>query len=405
MKRPFSGDAVLLLSTLLALLMLDVQPPAVRVEPWRHVHGWLVEQRDGMAQDLGLAHRGLLQRAREAGDSAAEEELRGRPPEIRPVGYGVLPDILPDEPASVQPAAENRYSLKQLSTVYAVDMRDAALLARRIDSDEALPLSPWVGEFLRLRRRLRNLEENLNYHARWQQEVQTHRRWFESHNRIVDRIRVWRELDEDSDSEKFDRLERELHGQLAPFEPTSVLGIERAADGRARLHLRVTTDIEDADYLERVRLAVIEPFARAADREGINLRLEVQWLRISPQTLYEPQSPPAGQAIDREEHLSRFPKEALVFTTGVESTVALTGRAVILGGGEIAPRVLAHEFGHLLGFGDAYVRGFEGDPGSVYGAVLVEWVGLFDDLMGNPAGGEVSREMLEQLLSAYGPAK
>jgi len=396
---------VLLLSALVTLSMLDAQPPAGPVDPWRHIHGWLVEQRDGMAQDLELAHRGLLQRAREAGDRAAEEELRGRPAEIRPVGYGVLPEILPDEPASAPPAAENRYSLKQLSTAYAVDMRDAALLSRRIDSGEALPLSPWVKEFIRLRRRLRNLEDNLNYHASWQQEVQTHRRWFESHNRIVDRVRVWRELDEDSDSEQFDRLERELHGQLAPFEPTPALRIEHAAEGPARLLLRVTTDIEDADYLERVRLAVIEPFARAADREGIDLRLELQWLRISPQTLYEPEPPPMGRALDRDEHLSRFPKDALVFTTGVESTLALTGRAVILGCCEIAPRVLAHEFGHLLGFDDAYLRGFEGDPDGAYGAVLVEWVGLFDDLMGHPAGGDVSRAMLEQLLSAYGPAE
>ena len=249
------------------------------------------------------------------------------------------------------------------------------------------------------------MEENLNYHARWQQEVQSHRRWFESHNRIVDRVRVWRELDADADAEEFDRSERELHGQLAHFVPTSALRIAHAADGRARLQLRVTTDIEDADYLERVRLAVIEPFARAAEREGIDLQLEVQWSRISPQKLYAPEPPPTGQSLDREEHLSRFPSDTLVFTTGVESTVALTGRAVILGCCEIAPRVLAHEFGHLLGFDDAYVRGFEGDPDSVYGAVLVEWVGLFDDLMGNPAGGEVSRAMLEQLLSAYGPAE
>jgi len=85
--------------------------------------------------------------------------------------------------------------------------------------------------------------------------------------------------------------------------------------------------------------------------------------------------------------------------------VALTGRAVLLGCCEISPNVLAHEFGHLLGFDDAYLRGFDGDPGGAYGAVLVEWVGLFDDLMGYPAGGAVSRTMLERLLSAYDPVE
>jgi hypothetical protein len=34
--------------------------------------------------------------------------------------------------------------------------------------------------------------------------------------------------------------------------------------------------------------------------------------------------------------------------------------------------------------------------------VLVEWVGLRDDLMGNPQGGVVTAEMVETLLEAYG---
>ena len=73
-----------------------------------------------------------------------------------------------------------------------------------------------------------------------------------------------------------------------------------------------------------------------------------------------------------------------------------------LGPGELAPRVLAHEFGHLLGFDDAYLRGFEGELGGTYGAVFVEWVGLRDDLMGNPAGGSVTAPMLDRLFEAYG---
>ena len=68
----------------------------------------------------------------------------------------------------------------------------------------------------------------------------------------------------------------------------------------------------------------------------------------------------------------------------------------------MTPRVLAHEFGHLLGFEDAYLRGYEGEPDDPHGVVLVEWVGLSDDLMGNPAGGAVTREMIETLLEAYG---
>jgi hypothetical protein len=67
------------------------------------------------------------------------------------------------------------------------------------------------------------------------------------------------------------------------------------------------------------------------------------------------------------------------------------------------PRVLAHEFGHLLGFVDAYLRGYEGDPDGPFGVRVVEWTGLMDNLMGGPAAGRVTREMIEQLLAAYDP--
>ena len=72
-----------------------------------------------------------------------------------------------------------------------------------------------------------------------------------------------------------------------------------------------------------------------------------------------------------------------------------------LGPTPLTPRVLAHEFAHLLGFGDAYVRGYDGEPGAPYGVVLVEWHGLRDDLMGNPEGGEFTPEMVRALLEAY----
>lgn len=385
---------MLLLSALVTLSLVEGPSLPTAVEPWRHLHGWLSQQRDGMVRELEVAHGALLRRAHEADDEVARAELTDRPPELRPLGYGVLPEILPEQPpTSVQPT-ENRYSLKEISTAYAADFRDAALLARRAASDASLPLLPWVAEFRRLRGRLRNLEENLNYHARWQAELRAHRDWFEAQNRIVDRVRSRIARGQEDEPVRFD--------EFALFRPTAALRIEREADGGALLRLRVTTDIEDASYLEHVRRAVIAPFERAAEREGIRLRLDVQWLTTSPNAIYDPEPPPLGAPIDRERHLAHFPEEALVLTSGVEHTVAVTGRAVILGSGEIAPRVLAHEFGHLLGFDDAYLRGFEGDPHGAYGVVFVEWVGLFDDLMGNPGGGEVSRAMLERLLAAYG---
>jgi hypothetical protein len=77
------------------------------------------------------------------------------------------------------------------------------------------------------------------------------------------------------------------------------------------------------------------------------------------------------------------------------------GDYIFLGTDPESRRTLAHEFGHLLGFSDAYVRGYDGDPGGEYGAVIVEWTGLSDDLMGSPGRGRVSSEMIETILTAY----
>jgi hypothetical protein len=68
----------------------------------------------------------------------------------------------------------------------------------------------------------------------------------------------------------------------------------------------------------------------------------------------------------------------------------------------LSRNTLAHEFAHLLGFDDTYVRGFDGETGGPFGVVLVEWTGLADDLMGWPAGGRVSERMIARLIEAYG---
>lgn len=100
--------------------------------------------------------------------------------------------------------------------------------------------------------------------------------------------------------------------------------------------------------------------------------------------------------------MARFPAGALVLTTGAESTHAFAGAYVALGPSAVTPRVLAHEFGHLLGFSDAYLRSFRGEPGDAYGVEVIEWSGLVDDLMGAPRLGRVSRDMIDTLITSYG---
>jgi hypothetical protein len=58
------------------------------------------------------------------------------------------------------------------------------------------------------------------------------------------------------------------------------------------------------------------------------------------------------------QHLARFPRDGAVLTTGALTTHFYRG-PIVLGSQEIAPSVLAHEFGHVLGFSDTYIRGYK----------------------------------------------
>jgi hypothetical protein len=374
-------------------------------EPWRHVHAWLGVERDRMAEDLERAHAALLRRARAAGDAAAIEKLHDEPPRPRQHGYGVLPEIVASPPRRAIRPDRTRYALETLSTAYAADLRDAALLAARSGDDAGLPLAPWVEEFRRLRDRMRNLEDHLDYHARWQVAVVEYRSWFGERNRLADRARELVELIErGGPAERVAAVRRELMPRLAPFRPVAGLAVERETAGGVVLPVEIGTDIEDDAFLARAREAIEEEFSRGEASRAAGFAVRVSWRRIPPRTLYPQGAPARASEIDLAAHVRRFPADAFVLTTGAASTHAVTGRAVLLGPGPIAGRTLAHEFAHLLGFDDAYLRSYEGDPAGAWGVVLVEWVGLADDLMGNIEGGAVTPEMIETLLDAYGTA-
>jgi hypothetical protein len=384
------------------LLVAAEAPPAA---PWEHVHGWLGAERDRMALDLEVAHASLLARARAADDEALIERLRVEPPRPRPHGYGILPEIVDDPPLQPVAPQRNRYSLKTLSTAYVRDFRDAAVLAGRTVSEPELPLAPWVEEFERLRDRMTHLEDHLDYHAKWQVEVVAHEAWFRRHNRIIERVQEMVELqDRGAPPERVDEVRDEVLRWLAPFRATPGLRIAERDEGGYRLGIEVCTDIEDDAFLTAVRRAVEEKYSEAEAARSRRFVLELRWRRISPGALYPEGAPARGSAIDPEGHEGRFPAGALVLTTGAASTHAWTGRSVRLGPSPLARRTVAHEFGHLLGFDDAYVRGYKGDPRGAFGAVLLEWVGLRDDLMGNPRGGVVTSEMIETLIDAYSGA-
>jgi len=193
-----------------------------------------------------------------------------------------------------------------------------------------------------------------------------------------------------------------LAREVAPFTRAPSLAIVTRADGLRELAVSVVTDITDSVFLQAFADAVEREWNGSAAARAAKLRIVLSVTRLSPSALY-PEGPPApGASIDEAAHLKRFPPGALVLTTGAKSTHAVAARYIQLGTAAIGPRVLAHEFGHLLGFADAYLRGSEGSSAARWGYTLVEWSGLQDDLMGAPGSGRVSEAMITQLLTAYG---
>jgi hypothetical protein len=377
--------------------------PATEVparEAWRPAQDWLRERCKEVAANLDLARELLLQRAE--GNAELTELLTPGPVRIRRPGYGVLPRVREDAPLSAVELRQQRFSLERLTTVFAPEFRDAALLAGSA-GDPRTSLEEQVVEFERIRQRLLKLEDHLGYHGYWQRAVVDYPKFFDERNRVITQLKsLESRRRRGGDDEEIAAARTALVDRLAPFEATPGLALEDREDGWNVLRVSVTTDIDDERFLAIFREGVEAAFVEDDAVRALRFRIDLRFRRVGGEQLYPEGPPKHGERIDPEQHLSRFPDGELVLTTGEESTHAWTGKSIVLGPEEVSRRTLAHEFGHLIGFRDAYLRGFEGEPDSRFGVELIEWTGLRDDLMGNARGGRVTPEMVEILIEAYG---
>ena len=74
------------------------------------------------------------------------------------------------------------------------------------------------------------------------------------------------------------------------------------------------------------------------------------------------------------------------------------GRYVALGPGDVSKRTLAHEFGHVLGFRDGYIRGYR--DLAERGFEIIELTSVFDDIMSAPREGRVQPAHFQLILDA-----
>lgn len=385
---------------LLVFLISSAIVKANQPQPWEQKHEQLRQQWNIVFTCLEEVHAALVVRVQ--GEAPALlTRLSLDPPKARATGHGLLPVILDNAPQITVLPTQTFYSLRWLEERLEEAFQEVEKLAGQVP--DAIEIEPLVSSFERSLMQLRNLEANLNYHEQWQQEVVRSPGYFRNKNRLVALARQMNMLITNNESpQRVAELRGQLVRSVTSFRPTSGLTILYLDEGQKVLPVMVCTDIEDQDFLQAFSVGVQEAFSRSQAARAYRFSVGLKWRMVGADSLYPNGASIRGTRIDMNTHRALFQDCPLVLTTGASSTSAMVGDRIFLGTEPVSRRTLAHEFGHLLGFEDAYLRGYDGEPGDAYGVVIVEWTGLTADLMGDSARGSVSEEMISTLINAYG---
>jgi len=231
----------------------------------------------------------------------------------------------------------------------------------------------------------RIIDQYLEYNRLWQRSIAGDRGRYDEMTRIY-------KLLQSADVDTANSI-RQVLGQ--PLTPSCIQVINDAENHRVTLRIPVYTDIDNDAFLAQAK-ASIESVWQAKDTDT-SYAVELEIRKVTPSAIYDGlPAPKRGDHIDVKSHAARFPSDGVVLTTGAEMTNAIVKRYVALGPGDISVRTLAHEFGHLLGFPDGYIRGYK-DLGEK-GFEILELTSAFDDIMSSPRDGMVQAAHFKLLI-------
>ena len=410
------------LITLGVLLLLLLQPGhnaagTPRFDPRAYLaRGDQVENRyDAYSKRLAQHYAALIASVQEhAPDLLAN--LQPREPILH--GYQILPRILPDAPAEMHDhTSPVAYSWPWTDRLIDHEMRELSrseLQLRRAAKTTSIErrdiLERLALDYGQQSRRLRNIHAHVQYNRLWQAAIASDRPGYDretallgdivAHQRIVGRLnRLHAGFETSRLSVDAPLGIAELTGSLRKQEALLSRRIDQAMgevqspffvrsenfDGTWIIHVPLLTDIEDREYVTAVK-EIVEKTWQLKDGKN-SYRVELDVTHVSTDALYmEMDKPRAGQKIEIRRHLKRFPSGTAILTTGARTT-HVREYAIVLGPHPIAPHVLAHEFGHILGFRDRYVRGYR-NLGK-HGFQVMEMVVDHGDIMAATAYGVV----------------
>lgn len=395
-------------------------------------------------RELQTAYARLSQTLRDEAPELYERLVRQPPTQI--FGYQILPEIIPDKPGSRKTPRAIPRSFSWPRTARMVETQrekirtvledPLALVPERPHSERMSVYQKLVSDYEALDKARRLVTSQIEHNKLWQRSIHRKRAWYDrgnelyaaiiEHQAILDALSAEDEtsfrraatsmkgLDltrpRDALEIELRRRERELHRRIQPQSETPVprpfIRPEQLDRGQWLIHVPVYTDIEDEAFRQKFKAAV-ERYWRVTDMND-EFRVVISLRPISTEELYQRsprcrsapdkpcKAPQPGDAIDIEKHAALFPDDGAALTTGAKVISVKGSGCIVLSPFRMGPLDLAHEFGHVLGFGDIYARGYRdlGDDGYE----ILEVVPAIDDLMALSGSGRVHRFHFEAIL-------
>jgi len=343
--------------------------------------------------------------------------LKKDPPTPIEYGYLIVPRLSVEQPVSPVAPWSAGYNWPWTSQMLDTKQAELASAEQSLDSVETLDetarrsvYEQLVTGYAGLEQGQRQVDQHLKHNRFWQQVIADDPERFERqtvlHDAVVERqrLRVTLEGGGLTPEEATEHVRRiaELgtqveDGQPPPFPPSFVEIVENSASRRV-LRVPLYTDIPDPEFVTGAVAAIQS--AWSIDVDNVAYRLELDLRTVTAEDLYAPDPPPTrGAKVDLNQHVQRFPPDGGVLTTGANRTHAIPGRYVVVGPDTISNRVVAHEFGHILGFTDRYLRGARDLGRAGFGIIEIIPDGL--DLMAAPRSGLVRASHFDTLIEAF----
>ncbi len=413
---------------------------AAPAPPWVR-RGQVVEARQA-------AYRERLRRTYEALRARVERDAPDVLPALasaspRPVrlGYQILPRLVADAPrpserARAQPRS---YSWPWTEQMIARDAKQLDHLEAELDGSPALPASArkaacekMAADYTKLAEGARNIDAHIQYNRLWQPAIARDRASYDRQTVLehavlerqtvvdalassdeaafrkalapiagIDSSRARNELEREL-RDREAAMSREVQDETGQVTPPPFMHVDHPRDHLWIVHVPFYTDIEDREFVHAFRRAVQSVWRLRDGGDTFRVRLSIAYL--AARRLYrERPAPQVGDQIDLGAHAALFPPGGAVLTTGANTTHFTARCCIAVAPHDLAPHVLAHEFGHVVGFKDVYFRGYR-DLGED-GFEVTEVVADPEDLMGDPGSGPVLRRHFEKLIGGGIPAR